>query len=728
MSEIALRVRIRAVLAAAVLLLSGGVLFGSSASAGDVVYRPADGMLTFDGRGFGHGRGLSQYGAHGAGLRGLGYAQILAHYYGGAGLDSVSGMVRRVLVTGEDDDAVVTNAPGLLVRNEASGEVLDVGGRVDWAAVRVRPEAGLLRVEALQGGVWTAAWPPISGPALLEGPPTLRLEHPAGARTYRGSLRAALSAQAAKPLYVVSIVGLDDYVRGVVPAEMPSSWHPEALKAQAVAARSYGYYPCPQARGYPATALYDVVDTTACQVYSGSTGEKDSTNVAVSATAGQVLYYGSSVLRTEFSASNGGWTVAAGGAYVAKEDPFDAEGAAAVGQSGVHRWTGVRVPISKLENSFGTGLLREVRVIQRDGRGEWGGRVLRVRLVGDIRTVEVTGEQVRSSAGLRSAWFDLQSPIDVKHSALGGNAGLLGAPTTPEGPVLGGRNRLYQYGSIYWSPGTGANEVHGPIRDRWAALDWERSVLGLPTTDQLSTPNGVGRVNHFQAGSIFWTAGTGAHEVRGAIRDRWAATGWESGPLGFPTTGQLTTPNGVGRVNHFQGGSIFWTPGTGAQDVRGPIRGTWAALGWEGGMMGFPTSGQLRTPNGVGLVNHFQGGSIFYSPATGAREVTLGIRDAWARVGWENGRLGFPTTNQLVTPDSFGRVSHFQGGSIFWSPATGAHAVDGGIRNHWASTGWERGGLGYPVSDAYPIAEGFRQDFQRGSIIWSRSTGGTRIV
>ncbi len=321
-----------------------------------------------------------------------------------------------------------------------------------------------------------------------------------------------------------------------------------------------------------------------------------------------------------------------------------------------------------------------------------------------------------------------RSPIDAKHEALGGSTGLLGSPTTAEAAVLGGRNRHYQNGSIYWSTITGAKEIHGPIHGRWAELDWERSVLGLPTTDQLSTPNGIGQVNHFQAGSIFWTAGTGAHEVRGAIRDRWAATGWESGPLGFPATNELTTPNGVGRVNHFQGGSIFWTPGTGAQDVRGPIRGTWAALGWEGGMMGFPTSGQLSTPNGVGLANHFQGGSIFSSPATGAREVTPGIRDAWARVGWENGRLGFPTTHQLVTPDSFGRVSHFQGGSIFWSPATGAHAVDGGIRNHWASTGWERGGLGYPVSDAYPIAEGFRQDFQGGRITWIRATGSTMVT
>ncbi|MDQ3422805.1 MAG: CAP domain-containing protein, partial [Actinomycetota bacterium] len=241
-------------------------------------------------------------------------------------------------------------------------------------------------------------------------------------------------------------------------------------------------------------------------------------------------------------------------------------------------------------------------------------------------------------------------------SVVGAYAGVLGAPVTAEYAVPGGLEQDFQGGDALWGPNTGSRVVLGALRDRYRAIGGARSVLGLPATNELTTPNGVGKVNHFQGGSIFYSPATGANEITIGIRDAWARTGWENGPLGFPTTGQLTTPNGVG------------------------------------------------------LVNHFQGGSIFYSPATGAREVTPGIRDAWARVGWENGRLGFPTTHQQVTPDSFGRVIHFQGGSIFWSPTTGAHAVDGGIRDRWASTGWERGRLGYPVSDAYPIAEGFRQD------------------
>ncbi len=320
-----------------------------------------------------------------------------------------------------------------------------------------------------------------------------------------------------------------------------------------------------------------------------------------------------------------------------------------------------------------------------------------------------------------------RSPIDAKHEALGGSTGFLGSPTTAEAAVLGGRNRHYLYGSIYWSTITGAKEIHGPIRSRWAELDWERSVLGLPTTDQ-QRASGSGQASHFQRGSIFWTAATGAHEVKGSIRDAWARVGWDGGPLGFPTTNELVTLAAGGRVNHFQGGSIFFTSGTGAHEVKGPIRDAWAQVGWEGGPLGFPTTGEQVTSNQVGRANHFQGGSIFFTSGTGAHEVKGPIRDAWARVGWDRGPLGFPTTGEMSTVKAGGRVNHFQGGSVFSTATTGAHAVDGGIRDRWASTGWERGGLGYPVSDAYPIAEGFRQDFQGGRITWIRATGSTMVT
>jgi len=210
--------------------------------------------------------------------------------------------------------------------------------------------------------------------------------------------------------------------------------------------------------------------------------------------------------------------------------------------------------------------------------------------------------------------------IDVKYAQLGAAGGFLGAPVTGENvaPDNVGHYRHYQAGSIYWSPPTGAHESHGAIRGLWAAKGWERSFLGYPATDETGTPDGVGRYNHFQGGSIYWTPGTGAHEAHGAIRQLWAARGWERSFLGYPLTDESTTPDGVGRYNHFQGGSIYWTPATGAHEVHGAIRNLWASMGWERSFLGYPTSNELSTEDGTGRFSEFQHGSIYWSPSTGA--------------------------------------------------------------------------------------------------------------
>src|SRR5947207_1389749 len=116
-------------------------------------------------------------------------------------------------------------------------------------------------------------------------------------------------------------------------------------------------------------------------------------------------------------------------------------------------------------------------------------------------------------------------------------------------------------GSSSWTTKTGAWSINGAIRAKWASLGWERSVLGYPVTDETGTPDGIGRFNHFSnAGSIYWTPGTGAWSVHGAIRDKWASLGWERSVLGYPVTDETGTPDGIGRFNHFSNaGSIYWT-------------------------------------------------------------------------------------------------------------------------------------------------------------------------
>ncbi|HEY5952027.1 MAG TPA: hypothetical protein VIV40_41305, partial [Kofleriaceae bacterium] len=160
--------------------------------------------------------------------------------------------------------------------------------------------------------------------------------------------------------------------------------------------------------------------------------------------------------------------------------------------------------------------------------------------------------------------------IDSRYQAFGGCGSFLGAAltdetTTPDGS---GKYNVFQNGSIYWSPSTGAFEVHGAIRDKWAELGWEAGPLGYPVSNETKTPDNAGRFSVFQHGSIYWSPQTGAHEVRGAIRDKYAQTGWETGTLGYPTSDEYAVGNG--RRSDFQHGSITWDSATNTATVANP--------------------------------------------------------------------------------------------------------------------------------------------------------------
>jgi len=322
---------------------------------------------------------------------------------------------------------------------------------------------------------------------------------------------------------------------------------------------------------------------------------------------------------------------------------------------------------------------------------------------------------------------DTATPVETKYASLGGSLGFLGTPLAPEATVRDGRFTDYRSGSIYWRAQTGAHEVHGSISERWTSMGGVAGPLGFPATDELFTING-GRLNDFEGGSVYWTAGTGAREVYGAIRATWKRLGAERSGLGFPTTGEVGTPDRVGRFNHFEGGSVYWTPGTGAREVRGAIRDRWAGLGWERSALGYPRTDELPTPDGRGRFNHFQVGSVYWTAATGAREVRGAILDRWASLGWERSALGYPVTDELPTVVGGGRFNHFQHGSVYWSPATGAQEVRGAIRNQWGTLGWEAGRLGFPTSGEFDVPGGRRTNFQGGAVVWDARTGATRVL
>jgi uncharacterized protein with LGFP repeats len=310
------------------------------------------------------------------------------------------------------------------------------------------------------------------------------------------------------------------------------------------------------------------------------------------------------------------------------------------------------------------------------------GRITTVTLTFAGGTRQVSGTSFAYAVGLLDEWFSVDGQSDngtpdaiqAKYQALGG-AAALGPATSTETAVAGGTQQSFAAATIFASPATGAFAVQGLILQKYLALGGPAGVVGFPTTDETGTPDGTGRFNHFTGNgvgaSIYWTPGTGAHEIQGDIRSRWAALGWEAGPLGYPVTDESGTPDGVGRFNHFsKGASVYWTPSTGAHAVYGAIRAEWAATGWETGPMGYPTTDETGTPDGVGRFNHFT-----------------------------------------------------KAGSIYWTPTTGAHVIYGAIRATWAASGWETGPSGYPISDEYGVPGGRANDMQHGRLTFSFATG-----
>jgi hypothetical protein len=222
-----------------------------------------------------------------------------------------------------------------------------------------------------------------------------------------------------------------------------------------------------------------------------------------------------------------------------------------------------------------------------------------------------------------------------------------------------------------------------------------------------------------------WSNG---HRIHGDIEGEYLSIG--AGNVGYAVTDELDAAGG--RFQVFErpapamGNSIYWSSSTGAHQVGGVIRDKWRDWGWETGSLGYPLTRETSTPSKPGAFNTFQGGSIYWSPGNGANEIGGLIRDKWANTGWENGVLGFPVTDEFSAGNGSGKGNHFQGGSIYWSPNTGAHTIWGDIKTQWANSGWENGPLGYPTSDEYDYKNGKRQDFQNGSLAWTPSISSNR--
>jgi stage II sporulation protein D len=359
----------------------------------DLGHRPT---VTIHGLGFGHGHGLSQYGAEGMAQHGWTAARILSHYYPHTLVGYSSTTVAVRISADTDGNTTVVDQPGLAIVDLATGEqwpTPTVGpgwGASEWR-LGTAPLGGTL--VSYLSDTWHV-WKKIPGDAEFLRADGLTLDGDDGPVSYRGALQ---SRTYGGRRITVDVVDLESYVRSVVPSEMPAGWHPAALEAQAVAARSYASYEV----AHSANPVFQLCDTAQCQVYGGMSAERYSSDEAAAATSGQVRTYAGSVALTQFSSSSGGWTRNGGLPYlVAERDPYDGWRGNAP-----HRWT-VHVPSATIEARWPRlGRLRGVTIDRRDGNGTWGGRVLRLTLDGTKQDVAVGGETIRRVLGLRSSWL-----------------------------------------------------------------------------------------------------------------------------------------------------------------------------------------------------------------------------------------------------------------------------------------------------------------------------------
>ena len=323
----------------------------------------------------------------------------------------------------------------------------------------------------------------------------------------------------------------------------------------------------------------------------------------------------------------------------------------------------------------------------------------------------------------------IRGALHERWAGLSWETGPLGYPTGEErcGLKDGGCFQDFQLGAIYWSPASGAHPIRGALRAKWASTLWETGYLGYPTAAERCGLTGAGCYQQFQGGRIYWSSTSGPHVmVAGAVWNAWKARGYEMSTLGYPTGEQACGLRDGGCGQNFTNGAVYWSPATGAQPVLGGIRDKWAGTRWEAGQLGYPTSGEQCGLTGKGCLQQFQGGRIYWSPATGAHVTVPGpVWEFWGDRGYEAGPLGYPRGDQKCGLRDGGCVQTFQNALVAWSPATGAQPVLGGIRNKWAGTRWEAGQLGYPTSGEQCglTGKGCLQQFQGGRIYWSPATG-----
>jgi stage II sporulation protein D len=387
-------------------------------------------QMTLTGRGYGHGIGMSQYGAYGYALNGFGYQAILQHYYTGIGFGVITDRdVRVLLADGQTSVSVTcTDAYQAVVGSATIPLVAGSTSTVSWTGSAFQLTSG--------SGVWTASQPVVFQPttALLVLVNRSGILSAASA-PYRGSLTVAHQSSG---LCAINTLPIESYLRGVVSLEMSSLWPLEALKAQAVAARTYAVRSI-------GSGLFDLYCDTRSQSYGGANRETAATDAAVSATAGLIATYSGQPIAAFYFSTSGGrtenienvWATAPQPYLKGVDDPYDT-------LSPYHIWPDPIIkPASSVASALGagnlpSGQLQALYVVKRGVSP----RVVQALAISDSGATRLSGSTIRTALGLRATWFYVRamsiSPSSSTAIATGQGLTLTGTtyPALPSGTAV----------------------------------------------------------------------------------------------------------------------------------------------------------------------------------------------------------------------------------------------------------------------------------------------------
>jgi stage II sporulation protein D len=434
-----------------------------AALAACILAAPAQGAsrLVVSGAGFGHGIGMSQYGAMGYAQQGAGHAAILTHYYTGTQLGALGG------------------PSGVRVLLKTAARVVFSGAASVAGTRSLDPAQTYNAVRGLSGGVLLRSaggrdlgtyQAPLS---ITGGPGGLRLHGRAQNDVSNGSYRGSLELRPAAigGVSAINALDLESYVRGVVAGEMPASWPAEALRAQAVAARTYALATTKAGDGF------DQYADTRSQVYNGMSGEKATTDAAVAGTAGEIVVFNGKPIVTYYFSTSGGRTENIENSFLGAEpepylvsvdDPFD-------NASPRHRWT-KRMSLGSAQRRLGSlvkGRLRQIKVLTR-GKSP---RVVRAQIVGTGGRREVSGPQLRSKLGLFDTWARFTV---ITSNGTRGDGNKPAGPVTPGAPTGGTAPRAIRAFAAVALPAAGT--ISGRVTpavagspiviERWSGRAW----------------------------------------------------------------------------------------------------------------------------------------------------------------------------------------------------------------------------------------------------------------